>query len=51
MFGSKAKSQAKEYKEKYENAQERLDLLDGFTGIGLWEAYLLGGDAANPDAR
>ncbi len=51
MFGSKSKANAKHFQEKYETAQERLDLLDGFTGIGLWEAYLPGGDAGNPEAK
>ena len=29
MFGSKSKANAKHFQEKYETAQERLDLLDG----------------------
>ncbi|OQP83569.1 hypothetical protein BTR14_22245 [Rhizobium rhizosphaerae] len=51
MFWGKAKADAKDFQGKYETAQERLDLLDGYCGVGLWEAYLPEANGQHPQSR
>ncbi|MCD2175770.1 methyl-accepting chemotaxis protein [Rhizobium sp. C4] len=51
MFGIRSKAEAKELQSKFETAQERLDLLDGYCGVGLWEAYLPEANGQHPQSR